>query len=253
MLISHLPHEIDVLPWLGCREPFSSLSHFLGAGVFSGLSIGLIRRGRGDWIRMFSLAVLGISSVTLLVMSGTYHLFWPGPTREFLLRADVAAVFLLIAGSMTPVHAILFTGISRWGALALIWIVAIGGITWRILFCENTPGPAGILFFLLFGWGSVISAFVLWRRFGWTFIQPAVFAGFAYTLGAIGLMLNFPTLIPGIVGPHEIWHVAVLCGLGLHWHFVNLFASGQIPILGRGSRSVFSENRTTDQILEPVE
>ena len=110
--------QIDVLPWLGCREPFSSISHLLGAGVFAGLAVHLVRRGRGNWLRMTSLTVLAISSVVLLLLSGTYHLFWPGPTREFMLRADVAAVFLLIAGSMTPVHAILFTGLSRWGALA---------------------------------------------------------------------------------------------------------------------------------------
>ena len=223
--------QIDVLPWLGCREPFSSISHLLGAGVFAGLAVHLVRRGRGNWLRMTSLTVLAISSVVLLLLSGTYHLFWPGPTREFMLRADVAAVFLLIAGSMTPVHAILFTGLSRWGALALIWIVAIGGIFWRMLYCENSPGPAGIAFFLLFGWGSVITAFVLWRRFGWAYVQPAVLAGLAYTIGAIGLMLHRPILVPGFVGPHELWHLAVLCGLGLHWQFVSQFASGQVPAM----------------------
>ena len=131
---------------MGCREPFSSLSHLLGAGVFAGLAVNLIRRGGNDWVKATSLAVFGATSVILLLLSGIYHVFWPGPTREFMLRADVSAVFLLIAGSMTPVHAILFTGLARWGALALIWFVAIAGIVWRMLFCENTPGPAGISF-----------------------------------------------------------------------------------------------------------
>ena len=217
-------HAIDVVPWLGCREPFSSLSHLIGAGLFAGLAFNLVRRGEGDWRRTVSLSAFGLSTVTLLCLSGIYHLFWPGPMREIMLRADVSAVFLLIAGSMTPVHAILFRGIGRWGALTLIWSVALGGIIWRMLFCENTPGPYGIAFFLLFGWGSVITAVIIWRRFGWNFVRPAVLSGLAYTIGAIGLLLHQPILIPGIIGPHEIWHLAVLCGLGLQWRFVHQFA-----------------------------
>ena len=223
-------HQIEAIPWLGCREPFCSLSHFLGAAVFAGLSFHLIQRGRGDRVRTASLATFGIAAVVLLLLSGSYHLSWPGPTRSILLRADVAAVFFLIAGSMTPVHAILFTGFARSGSLIFIWAFAIGGVLWRMRFCNDTPGREGIVFFLVFGWGSLITAFVLWRRFGWRFIRPALFSGLTYTVGAMGLMLNYPILIPGIIGPHEVWHIAVLCGIGLHWYFVSQFATGQIPV-----------------------
>ncbi len=226
-IVEHV-HQIDVLPWLGCREPFSSFSHLTGAGVFAGLGLYLIRRGRGDWIRVASLCVMVTSSVLLLCVSGIYHIFWPGPIREILLRGDVASVFVLIAASMTPVHAILFRGLPRWGALLLIWTVAISGIIWRLLYCENTPGPTGIAFFLLFGWGSLITSLFLWRRFGWAFIQPAVLSGLSYTFGAIGLVLHHPVLVPGVIGPHEIWHCAVLAGLGFHWCFVKEFANGVV-------------------------
>lgn len=67
----------------------------------------------------------------------------------------------------------------------------------------------------MFGWGCGITAYVLWRRFGWDFIQPAIFAGLAYTVGAIVLVSHSPTLVTGVIGPHELWHVAVLSGLGL--------------------------------------
>jgi hypothetical protein len=102
--------DIAVFPLPGCREPLSSLSHMLGAFVFAAMAILLIRRGRGDWVRTTSLVVMAASSVLLLLLSSAYHLTWPGPVRDFLLRADVAGIFLLIAGSMTPVHAILFSG-----------------------------------------------------------------------------------------------------------------------------------------------
>lgn len=221
-------HQIDVLPWLGCREPFNCFSHLIGAAVFAGLAPNLIHRGRGSWVRVISLSIMAGASVLLLLISASYHLFWPGPIREIMLRCDVAAVFVLIAASMTPGHAILFSGLSRWGSLALIWTVAIGGIIWRILFCENTPGAAGIAFFLLFGWASVISAAVLWIRYGWSFIRPAVCAGLSYTVGAIVLVLHRPILVPGYIGAHEIWHIAVLAGIGFQWRFITQFASGKI-------------------------
>ena len=218
---------IEVFPWLGSREPFNSYSHLLGAAVFTGLAFRLIRLGRGDWSRTLSLTILAIASVLMLVVSGLYHLQWPGPTRELLLRMDVAVVFLLIAASMTPVHAILFSGAARWIPLTLIWTAAISGVIWRLSLSESSPGTLGVVVFLLFGWSSVIISVVLLHRFGWHFVQPAVMSGLAYTIGAICLMFHRPTLVPGLIGPHELWHIAVLCGIGLQWYFVSRFASAK--------------------------
>jgi channel protein (hemolysin III family) len=218
-------HDIEVIPFLGLAEPFSCLSHLIGAFVFAALTPVLLRQGQGDRSRVVSLAIMAAASVQLLLLSSLYHMFAPGPLRDFMLRADVAGIFLLIAGSLTPVHAILFRGFLRWGPLLLAWAVAIVGSLWRTAFAQNTPGADCAILLLLFGWGGAASAVVLWWRFGWAFIQPAILAGMAYTLGAIGLMLHQPVLLAGIIGPHEIWHIAVLTGLGLHWRFVFQFAS----------------------------
>jgi len=222
--------EIEVLPLPCFREPMSSLSHLLGAVVFTALAVVLVRRGRGDWRRTVSLAVMAFSTVQLLVLSGVYHMYWPGPLRQFMVRADVSGVFLLIAGSLTPVQVILFRGVARWVPLALIWIMAVIGIILRMVFFDSVSGGAGIAIFLLFGWGGSITAAVLWQRYGWAFVQSAVLAGLAYTAGAIVLTLHRPTLVAGLVGPHELWHLAVLTGLGLHWRFVFQFASGLMPV-----------------------
>ena len=221
--------EIEVFSLPCFREPMSSLTHLLGAVVFSALAVVLVRRGRGDWCRTASLMVMALSTVQLLVLSGTYHMFWPGPLRQFMVRADVSGVFLLIAGSLTPVHVILFRGVARWGPLVLVWTVAIIGIILRMVFFDSVSGEAGIAIFLLFGWGAAITAAVLFQRYGWAFVRAGVLAGLAYTAGAIVLALHRPTLVTGLVGPHELWHLAVLTGLGLHWRFVFQFASGLVP------------------------
>ena len=227
MNVSLSPIEAYSLP--GVREPWCSFSHFLGACVFVVLAVLLIRRGRGDWLRVASLAIMAFSSVQLLVLSGLYHMLWPGPMRQMMVRADISAVFMLIAGCLTPVHVILFRGVSRWAPLALAWATALVGIILRMVFFESVSNEVGIAIFLLFGWGTAVTAAVLLQRFGWEFVQPAVWAGMAYTVGAIVLMTHRPILLTGVIGPHELWHMAVLCGLGFHWRFVFQFASGHIP------------------------
>ena len=97
---------------------------------------------------------------------------------------------------------------------------------------HSLPFGVGTAIFLLFGWCGLISCILLWKWYGFTFVKPLVWGGVAYTVGAIILGLNGPTLIPRVIGAHELWHVAVLIGLGLHWKFVFQFAQGPPNMLG---------------------
>jgi channel protein (hemolysin III family) len=223
-------YHIDTTPLSCLREPFSSLSHIVGACVFAVFAVLLVRQGRGDRLRTISLAVMAYVSIQTLIISSIYHSLWPGPYRELMLRVDVAGIFFVIAGSITPVHIILFSGPERWAPVVVAWITAIGGAILRISYFESLPSVAGIAIFLAFGWGAAVTAVVLWRRFGWKFIRYAVLAGLSYTVGAIMLLLHQPIIINGVIGPHELWHLAVLTGLGMHWRFVFQFASGRVAI-----------------------
>lgn len=215
------------LSWI--REPFNSISHIIGALIFAALAIRLIRRGRGDWLRTVSLGVMAYASIQTLLISSAYHSLWPGAYRDLMLRADVVGIFILIAGSITPVHVILFTGVERWAPLALAWTIAIGGAFLRVSYFDSLPSIVGVAIFLAFGWATAVTAAVLWRRFGWRFVRFAVMSGLAYTVGAIVLVQHGPTVVKGVVGPHELWHLAVLTGLAMHWAFVYQFANGLAP------------------------
>jgi channel protein (hemolysin III family) len=217
---------IDAYPIPGFREPVSCFTHLLAALVFAILSFYLVRRGRGDRSRTLSLTVMACSTLFLLSMSAVYHLLGPGTGRNVMRQLDIAGVFALIAGTVTPVHAILFKGFNRWAPLLLVWSAAATGITLRTVFSESLPSAVGLAIFLLLGWGGLISCILLWRRYGFSFVRPLLWGGVAYTLGVIVLGLNWPILIPHVVGAHEVWHVAVLIGLGLHWKFVFQFAHG---------------------------
>lgn len=216
--------EVWAIP--GFREPFSCITHLVAAPVFAVLGYFLVRRGRGSWGRTISLAVMALSTVFLLSMSAVYHLLSPGPGRSVMRHLDVAGVFAVIAGTVTPVHAILFHGFNRWAPILLVWSAAAAGITLRTVFSDRLPYGLGNTIFLILGWGGLISCVALWRRYGLSFVKPLLWGGVAYTLGVVVLGLKWPTLIPGVIGGHELWHVAVLVGLALHWRFVWQFASG---------------------------
>jgi len=211
----------------GFSDPVSSLTHLVAAVVFTALGAVLLRRGRGDPGRMAALSAFAFSCVLLLSLSGVYHLLSPGTAgREVLKRLDHAAIFVLIAGSFTPVHAILFRGAWRWGMLALIWAAALTGLTLKTVFFATMPEWLGLAMYLGLGWLGVISGVALARRYGLRFIHPVLWGALAYTAGAVCEFLRWPVLLAGIVGPHEIFHLAVLAGISCHWAFILGIASG---------------------------
>ena len=210
-------------------EPFSAFTHLGGALALGYLALDLVRQGRGHGGRVASLIVFAASCVLLLLASGVYHLAAPGAARESMRLFDHAAIFLLIAGSFTPIHAILFRGILRWGALALVWTLAFTGVVLKVLFLASMPEWLGLMLYLGFGWFGLFSGIALARRFGFAFVRPVVWGALAYTLGAVIDFLHWPVPLPGIVGPHELFHVAVLAGISFHWVFIRNIASGRDP------------------------
>ncbi len=231
----------------GFSEPFSSLSHLLAAGVFLVMGIYLVMNGRGKLSNVVSLMVFVFSFLFLLSMSGVYHLLEIGGTgRMILQRLDHAGIFFLIAGTFTPVHTILFRGRWQWGMLLLIWTIAITNITLKVVYFDAIEEWIGLLMFLGMGWVGAISGILLYRRFGLNFIKPLLYGAFAYTVGAVMEFLRWPELIPGHIGPHELFHIAVLFGLGYHFLFIYTFADHdhESPITIDKNDIYFQENKS---------
>ena len=209
-----------IIPVPGFSDPFSSITHLLGAGVFFVLGVILLLRKHGPG-RTLALLVFVVGVSFTLAMSGVYHLLTPGTTaRAVLQRLDHASIFFLIAATFTPVHGILFRGFQRWGILFLIWAAAISGITLKSIFFDSISEWLGLLFYLGLGWIGAISAYLLYHRFGFDYLKPLLYGALAYTLGACMEYLHYPTIIPGVIGSHELFHIAVLVGISMHWLFV---------------------------------
>jgi channel protein (hemolysin III family) len=241
--------QINAIP--GFAEPVAAWTHLLGVVLFLALTWPLLRRGRGSRGRIVSLAAFAFACLFVLSMSTVYHMLDPeGGARAVVQRLDHAAIFTLIAGTVTPIHAILFRGVWRWGMLVFIWAAAITGIVLKTVFFAGVPPWLGVLLYVCLGWVGVVSIFKIWRGFGWRFAAPIAYGGLMYTLGAgtLGLLayLGGPMLIQGVVGRHELFHLAVLAGMGFHWQFVRRIADGS-HCLQQPLRSAASTERAEDE------
>jgi channel protein (hemolysin III family) len=214
----------------GFSDPMSAMTHLLGSGVFAVLGVFLVRKGRRadgsgwNW-RMTGLAVFVFAAVAQLGISGAYHILQPGLTPRWVMQQiDHTAIFILIAASFVPVHAILFEGWRRWLILLILFSLAATGITFNFLYFSGSPEIFGLTFYIAMGWVGAYSGYALYRRYGWGFIRPLVWGGIAYTLGGAIEFLRQPVLIEGVVGAHELFHLAVLAGLSFHFRFAFSFA-----------------------------
>lgn len=239
---------MDVLYSLpGIHQPLSSMSHLTGAVVFAWLSFYLLRPVWGNWPRFFGVALFATAAVALLTISSIYHMFFQGEyLRSVMLRIDLAAIFVLIAATFTPIHGLMFSGWRRWGVLALIWSIAFAGILARMIFFESISRPTGAIIFLAMGWIGGYTAWLLWRSEARHLLLPAVAGGVFYSIGAIANATGWPILITGVWGPHETLHFAVLAGLGSHWAVI----SGVIehtPVDWQSFASVDGQTEHVDQ------
>ncbi len=212
---------MEITPIPGFSEPFSSITHLLGAVFFLIGGFYLGAKGRGNAKRQFGLGIYSFSLVFLFSMSGVYHLLEPGYMPRHVLRhLDHAGIWILIAGTFTPMHIILFRGVKRWGVLLPVWIMAITGLTLEMVFFENIPEWLVLSFFLFLGWVGVISIWMFKKYYPEKKYRLIGIGGVAYSLGAVMEFTRWPVLWSGVIGPHEIFHIFVLIGAGSHWLFI---------------------------------
>ena len=209
---------MEILPWPGFTEPISSWTHLLAAGLSLFGGYVLFRRGRGSGWRLFSLGVFTFSLIFLFSMSGVYHLLDHGGSARYVLKhLDHSAIWVLIAGTFTPIHTILFRGVWRWGILVLVWALAITGLVLKVVFFSSIPEWLGLLFYLTLGWFGILTGFKIRSRFPNDGFFWLCLGGVFYSIGGVLEFLRWPVLLSGIIGPHEIFHIFVILGALCHW------------------------------------
>lgn len=209
------------------HDPVSGLMH-LAAAVVAGLGLfALIYLGRGSSSKQASLVIYGLSLIAMFTASATYHLVNASPaTSKFLRKLDHSSIYLVIAGTYTPICLYFFTGFWQWGMVALIWTFALVGILVKLVFI-HAPRWLTVVIYLVMGWLGVFAIPEMVNAMpagaiGWLFA-----GGIFFTLGAMVYALKKPDWYPNIFGFHEIWHIFVI--LGCLCHFIVIAAYVAAP------------------------
>jgi len=175
-------------------------------------------------------AIFAASSWLLFGISGTYHRFNWGPTTKVVLkRLDHANIFLLIAGTYTPIAWLALPQDKAVFILSLIWSGALLGIGFRV-FWINAPRWLYVPIYLGLGWAAVLYIQDLFAANLATMILVIV-GGLAYSVGAIVYGTKWPNPSPKHFGFHEIFHVLTVAAFLSHWTAVLLVAINP-PLVG---------------------
>jgi hemolysin III len=198
------------------REPVNSLTHWAGAGLAAAGTLVLLVQSWVDMARAVSLTIYGLSLVSMFAASATYHMVRvKSRSLEVFRKIDHSAIYLLIAGTYTPICFNYFTGYWKWGMLITIWSLALVGIAIKI-FIIRVPRWLNAGIYILMGWISLaaigqmalVPAWVL----GWILA-----GGILYTLGALVYITKIFNFVPGVFGFHEVWHIFVLAAAAAHF------------------------------------
>lgn len=202
------------------RNPVSAATHMLWCVWGLYMTALLWRLCRGDRLRQVSMTVFGSSMIILYGASGMYHaLRIDESLLSYFRLLDHSAIYLLIAGTYTPVFALLLRGRLRVTMLSLIWALAVAGIACKWLL---TAPPYGVTvgIYVGLGWIGLLPAWQLVKAVGPRAMAWGLLGGLLYTAGAICDAVHWPVLIPGVVAWHEVLHVCDMGGTFTHVFFV---------------------------------
>lgn len=201
------------------EEIANSISHGIGI-VFSIVAMTILLV-YGIWMRnpaaITGFAIYGVSSILLYTASTLYHSFRKEKIKRIMRVLDHSAIFLLIAGTYTPVTLIAMKGYWRVSILSIVWAIAISGIVFKILTYKKMDKYKGVslALYILMGWIAVIAIKPMTQTVPVGFLIWLLAGGAAYTIGTIFYAVR------KIPYHHAIWHLFVLAGSVLH--FLGIF------------------------------
>lgn len=186
-----------------------------GAGFAAILITGILCwLSRDDGPRLLSMLIFGLSMVEMYTVSAVYHIITWSPQRRRIWRTvDHANIFVLIAGTYTPLCFNVLEGWVRITLLITIWLLAALGIGFAIFSLKYAaPRWLNASLYVLMGWVVILALPAFLAVLPWTAIATLLLGGILYTIGAIFYAWKRPNPWPRVFGYHEIFHLLVIAG-----------------------------------------
>ena len=196
------------------------MSHAVGIVLALVGGVYLVLASDGAPWRAWSFVAFTLSSIALFTASTLLHAVRAGPRlEERLRRADHAAIFVLIAGSYTPITLVSLRGAGSpwsWPLFLVVWTLALAGVAFKLVWFR-APRWLSTALYLLLGWMAILVLRPIAQALAPGGLALLVTGGVLYSVGAVVYALKRPDPAPGAVGYHGLWHLFVLAGWGAHF------------------------------------
>ena len=202
------------------EEIANSITHGIGAALaVAGLVVLVVFAALyGDAWRVVSFSIYGGSLIILYLISTLYHGFTGPRMKKLFQLLDHCSIYLLIAGTYTPLTLVSLRGPWGWTLFGLIWGLAILGIMLKVFFIGRLKALS-IALYLAMGWLVVIAIKPLITLVDHGMIVWIVIGGLSYTLGVIFYLAK------RMPYHHAVWHLFVLGGSASHYLGILLYLS----------------------------
>lgn len=199
------------------QNPIRGVLHGSAALVAAVGCAFLVVWAADDRILLPGAALFGLALVTMFSVSALYHSVpWSETWKRRMQRLDHSAIFVVVAATFTPLALATLDGVALVAGLTLVWGIAIVGIVLKFALREpRTAVSVGLQ--LAMGWSALVWMPWFTERLGWNAVALILAGGLCYTVGTIVYALRRPRLFPRTFGYHELFHVLVIGGAGLHY------------------------------------
>lgn len=208
---------------LTLREPGSAITHFIAMCCTIGAGIPLLIKAASiGTIYLLSMFIFIVSMILLYAASATYHsLTLPDSIIKIFRKIDHSMIFVLIAGSYTPVCMIVLGGSTGYRLLALVWGIALLGIGVKFLWI-TCPKWFSSIIYISMGWICVFYMAAIMKSLSVSAFLWLLAGGIIYTIGGVIYALKLPIFNSKHrnFGSHEIFHLFVMAGSFCHFIFM---------------------------------
>ena len=199
------------------KELTSALTH-LGGAVFGVVGTFLLLSNSSNRMTAIAFLIFGLSMILLYSASTIYHFIDKSKEKAKLVmrKLDHIMIFVLIAGTYTPVCMLVLNNISGYRLLALVWTITLLGVFMKI-FWIKAPNWVSSVLYISMGWLAVLVLSPLAQSMPKEGMFWLVLGGIFYTIGGTIYGIKKPNFNNNYFGFHELFHLFVLAGTFCHF------------------------------------
>jgi len=209
----------DSLKYSKREEITNAITHGVGIlfGIFALIFLIVTNYNNSDLYEMLSYIIYGSTLIILYISSTLYHGIPIKKAKEQLRKFDHASIFLLIAGTYTPIALIALRGKIGWTMFIVIWSIALLGIIFKVFYI-NKLKILSVVMYILMGWIIIFAIKPLIHALSVKSLIFLIVGGLFYTVGVLFYALQSK----GFKYSHSIWHLFVLAGSVFHFVMIYL-------------------------------